>query len=58
VYFFSSAGFVVGEDASAVAKGIGALFPTTCMASMVKVIIGFEANGLGLTMDNLGKDYK
>jgi len=48
----------VGDNSSAVLKGFGALFPTTCMASMVKVIIGFETNGLGINMDNLNRDYK
>ena len=44
---------MVGENSSAMVKAIGALFPTTCMASMVKVVIGFETNGLGVSMDNL-----
>jgi hypothetical protein len=49
---------VVGDNSSAVLKGVGALFPTTCMASMVKVIIGFEANDQGVNLSNLDRDYK
>lgn len=50
--------FVMGENASATTKIFVALSPTTCMSSIVKVIIGFESNGLGVTLENMNRDYK
>jgi hypothetical protein len=58
VYFGSSMTFVMGENASASMKIVNAFSPTTCMSSIVKVIIGFESNGLGISLDNLDRDFK
>jgi len=58
IYFGSSMSFVMGENASAGSKIVNAFSPTTCMSSIVKVIIGFESNGLGVTLGNLNRDFK
>jgi len=50
--------FVVGENASASSKALVSLFPTICMSSMVKVILGFESNGHGVLWSNFERDYK
>jgi hypothetical protein len=34
------------------------VFPTGCMYNTIKVITGFELNGMGIDMDSIHRDYR
>jgi hypothetical protein len=47
-----------GEKSTYVGNIILSIFPTTCMTAMVKVVLGFEQNALGVGWDSTTLDYK
>jgi len=58
VYFGSALTLQVGEQAPTWKKFLMALSPCACMQATVKVIAGFEGNGVGVTMDHLSQSYR
>jgi len=58
VYFGSALTLQVGEQAPTWQKVLLSLSPCACMTQLVKAIVGFELNGVGITMDGLFKWYR
>ena len=58
IYFGTAMSFNVGENAPTWKKFMISLSPTACMTQTLKVILGLELNGLGVTMGTLDKDYR
>jgi hypothetical protein len=58
VYFSTAAINAGGEKTTLFSNCVLSLFPTTCLTAMLKVLLGFEQNGLSVQWSNITMDYK
>jgi hypothetical protein len=58
IYFGSGISLNLPEFAPLWKRALFSIMPTGCMNNTVKVITGFELNGMGITMSTLRRDYR